>query len=179
MSHQQFVYGEFNDNKCVSKAVSSLVEHGIEPDEIDVQAVHPDGKERIAVVHQQPVAFGLMFGLFVGLIAGLVVGGHMAGQAGAPDLHGMIVMRWTVAVAMIGAIVGGVAGLGFWRTRVDLRGRARQAGTFIVGTTVLEDRSDEMKALLSRCHPIRIDERAIGGSEMEERRDEREVLPRI
>jgi hypothetical protein len=44
---------------------------------------------------------------------------------------------------------------------------------------VLDDRSDDMKALLAECHPVHVAERSIGGREMEQRRDEREVLPRV
>jgi len=178
MSHQQLVYAEFNDKRHASQAVASLVEHGVDPGEIDVQALLPEGKQRIAVLHQQPVALGLLFGLALGLVAGLAVGSPMASLV-APEQQWLTAARWAASVAMAGAIVGAIAGLGFWRTRIDVRGRATEAGTFVVGTTVLDERSDDMKALLADCHPVHVAERAIGGREMELRRDERDVLPRL
>lgn len=39
MSHEQLVYGEYNDERQASRAVASLVEHGVDPGEVDVQAV--------------------------------------------------------------------------------------------------------------------------------------------
>jgi hypothetical protein len=173
----QFVYAEHEQARGARKAMRGLVEASVEPTEIDVVAVH-DGRADVYVpiVHQQPVMGGALCGVVLGLAAGL----GLAEYSGA--LRGEPASAWPYLfpLAVLGAVGGAIAGLLWWRVKLDLRARGvADADRFIIGTAVSPARVEELASVLRRSEPSLVAQYPIDSEELARRRANRKVMTRL
>jgi hypothetical protein len=161
------------------RAVASLVDASFEPDEIDVLTLRQGQLERVALVHHRPVAAGALTGACLGVFGGIVVG-LTFGQSIELGLPPWIaVLRWTLFGMMAGIVAGALGGLVWWRTKVDIRGRAAEAQSFIVGTTVPEGRAPEVELVLNTHSPTSVQHYPVNPGEVLYQHVERQVVPRM
>jgi hypothetical protein len=139
----EFVYGVLWDEHSASDAVEALENEHFEPRDITVLIPAEHQVVEVPLELQSGVPMGAAIGAMVGAVVGAIAA--YAAQATTASALGALAIAYGSIVA--GAAIGALAGLGFWKDKIQFPREHQEHGDVVVGVSTRERVESALEAL--------------------------------